>query len=353
MHLSDFDYSLPPSSIAQSPIFPRDHSKLLVLDKHTWNREDKHFYDLEDMLWENDVLVINKTSVIPARLFGEIDIFPKWKKEIKKVEIFLHKQIGAHTWECLWYPGKNLKIGRTLRFFDDTWEIVLQGMIEKVSDMGRYIRFDRSWVDFLDTIQKIGEIPLPPYITQKLENISDYQTVYATESGSAAAPTAWLHFTKELLEKLQQKWVIIEEVLLHVWVGTFKPVETENIKEHYMHSEYIELQDEVASRLNTYKKEGKHIIAVGTTSVRVLESFSDEKWVLHPGKKETDIFIYPGYTWRFVKNLITNFHLPKSTLLMLVSSLWWREHVLEAYKYAVENNYRFFSFGDAMMVRGE
>lgn len=351
MKLQDFNYILPENLIAQTPIEPRDHSKLLILDKISWNILDKNFYNILDELWENDVLVLNETRTINARLFWEIDIFPKWKKMIKKVEIFLHKQISLDTWECLWYPWKNLKVWRNIRFYDKNWEIIMNWYIEKVSEMWRFIKFNKSWLDFLENIEKNWEVPLPPYITKKLENIERYQTVYAKKHWSAATPTAWLHFTRDLLEKLEKKNVKIEKILLHVWVWTFKPVETEDISKHYMHSEYIEIKKEVSERLNTYKNAGKKIIAIGTTSVRTLESFADENWILLHWSKETSIFIYPWYNWKFVDSLITNFHLPMSTLLMLVSSFAWIQNTKNAYNHAIKNEYRFFSFWDAMWVR--
>lgn len=351
MKLKDFDYLLPEELIAQTPIEPRDHSKLLILNKLSWEIQDKHFYDILENLSENDVLVLNETRTINARLFWEVDIFPKWKKEVKAVEILLHKQISLDTWECLWYPGKNLKIGRTIRFYDEEKNLILNGFIEKISDMWRFIKFDASGFDFLKIIEKIGEIPLPHYITHSLENTERYQTIYGKTHGSAATPTAWLHFTNELLTNLEKKWVHIEKILLHVWVWTFKPVEVEDITEHYMHSEYIEIKQDVAQRLNQYKKSWKKIIAVGTTSIRTLESFTDENWILWYGWKETSIFIYPGYKWRFIDSLITNFHLPMSTLLMLVSSLAGAENIKNAYQHAIENKYRFFSFWDAMRIK--
>ncbi len=351
MQLKDFNYELPEELIAQSPIEPRDHSKLLILDKNTKKLEDKYFYNILDELWENDVLVLNETRTINARLYGEIDIFPKWKKQVKKVEILLHKQISLDTWECLWYPGKNLKVGRTIRFYYENGKIILNWFIEEISQMWRYIKFDKSGFEFLQTIENIWEIPLPHYITKKLKNIERYQTIYSKTHGSAASPTAWLHFTKELLENLEKSGVIIEKILLHVWVWTFKPVEAENILEHQMHSEYIEIKKEVSKRLNEYKKSGKRIIAVWTTSVRTLESFSDENWILWYGNKETSIFIYPGYNWKFVDSIITNFHLPMSTLIMLVSSFAWLENTKKAYSHAIKNKYRFFSFWDAMWIK--
>lgn len=351
MKLKDFDYQLPEDLIAQSPIEPRDHSRLLTLDKQSWKIQDKYFYNIWDELGKNDVLVVNETRSINARLYGEMDIFPKWRKELKKVEILLHKQISLDTWECLGYPGKNLKVGRTIRFYDENGDIILNGYIEKISEMGRYIKFDRSWFDFLQIIEKIWELPLPHYITKKLENLERYQTVYSKTHGSAASPTAWLHFTQALLGHLEKKWVIIEKILLHVGVGTFKPVEAENILDHQMHSEYIEIKQDVSQRLNEYKKSGKRIIAVGTTSVRTLESFTDENGNLWYGNKETTIFIYPGYKWKFVESIITNFHLPMSTLIMLVSSFAGGENTKKAYSHAIENKYRFFSFWDAMWIR--
>lgn len=351
MKLKDFDYNLPEELIAQTPLEKRDESKLLVMNKNSGEIKDEIFKNIYEYLWENDVLVLNKTSVINARLHWEIDIFPKWKKQIKNVEIFLHGQIDNQTWECLGYPWKNLKIWRIIRFFDENKNLIMTWEILKISEMWRYIKFSKSWFDFFQTIEYIWELPLPPYITQKLEDKSRYQTVFNQIPWSAAAPTAWLHFTKELLQKLEKKWVIIEKVLLHVWVWTFKPVEVENILDHYMHKEYIEIDEKTAERLNNYKKNWKNIIAVWTTSVRTLESFSDENWFLLHGNKDTSIFIYPWYKWKFVDSLITNFHLPQSTLLMLVSSLGWIENIQKAYLHGIENKYRFFSFWDAMWIK--
>lgn len=351
MKIQDFYYDLPENLIAQTPIEPRDNSKLLILEKDKWKLEEKKFFNLLDFLWKNDVLVINKTRVINARLYWELDIFSMWKKQIKKVEIFLHRQISNDTWECLWYPWKNLKIWRNIRFYNSSWDLVMNWLIEKISEMWRFIKFDKTWFEFFETIENLWEIPLPPYITKKLENTERYQTVYSSVKWSVAAPTAWLHFTKELIKKLKKSWVIIEEVLLHVWVWTFKPVEAENISDHQMHSEFIELQKDVADRLNKYKSEWKNIIAVWTTSVRVLESFSDVNWILKYWNMQTSIFIYPWYKWKFVDSLITNFHLPGSTLLMLVSALAWMENIKKAYDFAIKNNYRFFSFWDAMRIK--
>lgn len=373
MKLTDFDYHLPQNLIAQTPIEPRSNSRLLILEKNVWNIEEKQFFNIEDYLWENDVLVLNKTRVINARLNWTI------REKDTVCEIFLHKQISQDTWDCLVYPGKKLKIWAKIDFYDvnlnfwfSEWKLsesqskigwvfewaklnnlnpVLSAEIVDISDSGRIVKFNKSWIEFLDIVDKVGQIPLPPYIKECLENSSRYQTVFSEINWSVAAPTAGLHFTEELLEKLEKKWVKIEKVLLHVWLGTFKWVETENILEHKMHSEFAEIEEETAIRLNKYKKEWKRIIAVGTTSVRTLESFWNSDNTLSFGSKDTDIFIYPWYTWKFVDSIITNFHLPKSTLLMLISSFAWKEKVDEAYKYAVENEFRFFSFWDAMWIK--
>ncbi len=350
MKLTDFDYNLPQELIAQTPIEPRSDSRILILDKSSWNIEEKQFFNIEDYLWENDVLVLNKTRVINARL--------NWTIRDKDTicEIFLHKQTGSDTWDCLVYPGKKLKVWAKIDFLlplltKEGLGVVLSAEIVDTSDSGRIVKFNKSWLEFLDIVDKVGQIPLPPYIKEKLENSSRYQTVFSEINWSVAAPTAGLHFTEELLEKLEKKWVKIEKVLLHVWLGTFKWVETENILDHKMHSEFAEIEEETANRLNEYKAQWKRIIAVWTTSVRTLESFGNPDNTLSFGSKETDIFIYPGYTWKFVDSIITNFHLPKSTLLMLISSFAWKEKVDEAYKYAVDNKFRFFSFWDAMWIK--
>ena len=350
MKLTDFNYELPPELIAQTPIEPRDHSRLLNLNLSNWTITETKFFDILDKLWNNDVLVLNKTRVINARLNWTID-------EWKIVEIFLHKQISENTWDCLVYPWKKLKPWKEISFKlpplggkypQGNWEMT--ATIKEISDSWRIVQFNKGWIEFLEIVEKLWSIPLPPYIKEKLENNERYQTVFNEIEWSVAAPTAWLHFTKELLEKFEQKWVKIEKVLLHVWLGTFKWVETENILDHKMHHEYIELEKDVAERLNQYKKQWKRIIAVGTTSIRVLESFSNDNWILKYGSKDTNIFIYPWYTWKFVDWIITNFHLPKSTLVMLVSSFAWTDYIKKAYKYAVENKFRFFSFWDAMFI---
>jgi len=343
MKLTEFDYNLPKELIAQTPITPRDHSRLLKLNKNNWNISENKFYSILDEFNENDVIVLNKTKVINARLHWKINI---WKENEKQVEIFLHKQINNNTWDCLVYPWKKLKIWKIVKF-----DFGLTAIIKDISDKWRIVEFNIWWIEFLSIIENLWEIPLPPYIKEKLKNSNRYQTVFNEISGSVAAPTAWLHFTPELIKKLQEKWVKIEKVLLHVWLWTFSWVETENILDHKMHSEYIELEKEVAKRLNQYKSQNKNIIAVWTTSIRVLESFANKNWILEHWNKETDIFIYPGYNWKFVDWIITNFHLPKSTLLMLVSSFAWKENIDNAYKYAVNNKFRFFSFGDAMLIK--
>ena len=339
MLLSDFNYKLPEELIAQTPIEPRDHSKLLKLNWTTWEIKESKFYWILDELSENDVLVINKTRVINARLH--------WKNESGRiVEIFLHKQISDNSWDCLVFPGKKLKPGRKIVF-----EYWLEAISKEITEAWRIVEFNKWWLEFLEIIEKLWEIPMPPYIKEKLENTERYQTVWSEIEWSVAAPTASLHFTEELLDKIKNKWIKIEKVLLHVWLGTFMAVKDDNILNHKMHSEYIELKEDVANRLNEYKKAWKRIIAVWTTSIRVLESFSDEKWILKHGSKDTDIFIYPGYEWKFVDAIITNFHLPKSTLLMLVSSFVWKENIMMAYNYAIKNKFRFFSFWDAMFIK--
>lgn len=343
MKLSEFDYKLPPELIAQIPATPRDSARLLVMDKDNGHLEDKVFSDIADMLWENDVLVVNETKVIKARLKGNI----LWIE--KACEIFLHTQLTNTSWDCLVYPGKKLKPGTKITFMgtDLTWTIL------DISHSGRIVEFSHWGNDFFKKIELCWEMPLPPYIKQNSSDESRYQTVYndPEKSWSVAAPTAGLHFTAELLKKLEIKWVKIEKICLHVWLWTFLNVETDNIEDHAMHSEKIFIAEDVSHRLNTYKNEWRRIIAVGTTSVRTLESFTDQNGHLWHGSLDTEIFIYPGYNWKFVDSIITNFHLPKSTLIMLVSSFAWYEHTMHAYKYAVAHNYRFFSFWDAMWIR--
>ncbi|MCR5553819.1 MAG: tRNA preQ1(34) S-adenosylmethionine ribosyltransferase-isomerase QueA [bacterium] len=341
MKTSDFDYFLPEELIAQTPIEPRDHSRLLVYNRKTKEISHKHFYDLADILTDNDVLVINNTRVIPARVYGH-------KTETgAKVEVLLLKRIDLVTFECLLKPAKRFKIGSTIIFSDN-----LTGrIIDNASEIGgRIIHFEVKNGSFEEELDKLGEMPLPPYIHKKLEDKERYQTVYAKIKGSSAAPTAGLHFTPELIEKLKKKGVTFVSVTLNVGLGTFRPVTEETIENHHMHSEEIEVSKEAADILNNAKKAGKRIIAVGTTSVRTLESASDENGVLSPCRKETNIFIYPGVKFKFVDAIITNFHLPKSTLIMLVSAFSTREETLNIYNTAVKEKYRFFSFGDSMLI---
>lgn len=350
MLLSDFNYYLPEELIAQTPIEPRDHSRLLKLSSTTWEIKEDKFYSILDELSENDVLVLNKTRVINARLI--------WKNDYwRKVEIFLHKQVWEDSWDCLIFPWKKLKPWRKVMFYSplDKGELegvpILEAIVSEYTEAWRIMKFNKSWIDFLRTIEQLWSIPMPPYIKEKLENSERYQTVWSEIEWSVAAPTASLHFTDELLEKIKEKWVKIEKVLLHVWLGTFMAVKSDNILEHNMHSEYIELEEEVAKRLNKYKSEWKKIIAVWTTAIRVLETMSDKNWIIHSWNKDTDIFIYPWYKWKFVDSIITNFHLPKSTLLMLVSSFAWKENIEKAYNYAINKKFRFFSFWDAMFIK--
>lgn len=345
MKLSEFYYELPEKNIAQTPLEKRDESKLMILNREIKTREHKIFKDILWELWENDVLVINKTKVLNARL-----AWFNW--EINKIEIFLHTQIEDWIWECIVYPGKKLKSWTKVNFKNKNWDkIDLEAEIIEIFGVWRSVKFNKKWAEFMDIIEQFWQVPLPPYITEELENKERYQTTFNEIPWSVAAPTAWLHFTPELLENLENSWVKIEKVLLHIWAWTFRGVETDDIRDHTMHSEYIELQEDVAERLNNYKKNWKRIISVWTTSIRVLETFSDENWVLKAGQTKTNIFIYPWYKWKFVDSLITNFHLPKSTLLMLVSAFAWRDFVIESYEDAIKNDYRFFSFWDAMWIK--
>ena len=344
LELSDYDFYLPQELIAQKPIEPRDRSQLLTLDKRTWKKEMWRLCEDLLKLWKNDVIVINKTKVINARLRGELETG-------LKVEIFLHKQISDNKWNCLVYPWKKLKPWKKVYFNFHNNKRVLEGIIKEISESWRIVQFNKWWLEFLEIIEKLWEIPLPPYIKERLNDQNRYQTVFNEISWSVAAPTAWLHFTPKLIEKLEKKWVIFEKVLLHVWLWTFYWVETNDITKHNIHSEYIELEKDTSIKLNKYKSEWKRIIAVWTTSVRVLESFSDERWILSYGHKNTNIFIYPWYNWKFVDAIITNFHLPKSSLLMLVSSFAWFDNIKDAYEFAIKNKFRFYSFWDAMFIK--
>ena len=338
MKVSDFDFELPKESIAQHAIEPRDHSKLLVLNKSTGEYYDKHFYNIIDYLKKGDVLVINRTKVIPARLFGS-------KENGVNIECFLLKRIDLNKWEVLLKPAKRLKLGGEI-FFSDKLSAKL---LEIKEDGNRVLEFKYDGV-FEEILDELAEMPLPPYITQKLENKERYQTVYAKSGESVAAPTAGLHFTNELLKKIEDKGVTISEVYLTVGLGTFRPVQVEDTRDHIMHSEEYEVPEKTAMVINQARLEGRRVIAVGTTSLRTLESSIDETNNLIAQKSSTDIFIYGEYKFKVVDALITNFHLPKSTLIMLVSSFAGKDNIMKAYKHAVENNYRFFSFGDAMFL---
>ena len=338
---SDFYYDLPEELIAQTPIEPRDHSRLLVVNKETGKIEHKHFYDLVDYLTPNDVLVINNTRVIPARLYGK-------KKTGANIEVLIIKRPNLNTAEVLVRPGKKARKGTEI-FFNDNFSCVVTDEVEETG--GRIVEFKVPEGSTLEAeLDKAGTMPLPPYIHEKLENQERYQTVYNKHKGSSAAPTAGLHFTNELLEKIRAKGVEIIEVLLDVGLGTFRPVSEENILDHKMHSEHMIVTPETAQKLNKAKQAGKRIIAVGTTSVRTLESAVGENGVIEPCDKDTAIFIYPGVKLKFVDALITNFHLPESTLIMLVSAIMGREQTLDVYNTAVKEKYRFFSFGDSMFI---
>lgn len=339
MNKSDFHYDLPKEQIAQKPIEPRDSSRLLVYDRNSDVLEHKHFYDLADILGENDMLVINNTRVLPAKVTGVKD------GTGAKISFLLHKRIAYDTWETLCRPAKRVGVGTRLTFAPDlVGEIVAEG-----EEGARTVKFEFDGV-FENILHRIGEMPLPHYIHGELKDKERYQTVYSKTDGSSAAPTAGLHFTDELIKKLKNKGVQFTEVLLHVGLGTFLPVKTDDILEHKMHSEYYNVTDAAAERINSARAAGKRIIAVGTTSVRVLESVSDSNGIVHAGSGETSIFIYPPYKFKATDALITNFHLPESTLIMLVSAFVGREKTLELYKKAVNEKYRFFSFGDSMII---
>lgn len=339
MNKSDFYYNLPEELIAQTPVEPRDHSRMLVYDRETGEIEHKHFYDIIDYLKAGDVLVINDTKVLPARIYGVKE------GTGAKIEFLLHKRIRLDEWELLVKPAKKATVGAVIRFSDELTATVTGYIGEGL----RTVRFSYDGV-FEDILSRVGEMPLPHYIHERLSDGTRYQTVYARESGSSAAPTAGLHFTPELLQKIKDKGVEVVKVLLHVGLGTFRPVKAENILDHKMHSEYYCVTPEAAAAVNKAKAEGRRVIAVGTTSVRTLESaWHDGK--LNAESGETSIFIYPPYKFKAVDALITNFHLPESTLIMLVSAFMGRENALKMYECAVENKYRFFSFGDATFLK--
>lgn len=340
MKVSDFSYELPEELIAQDPLTDRAASRLMVLDRQSGEVIHRSFSDIREYLRPGDCLVINNTKVIPARLLGV-------KKDTGgAVEVLLLKRLSDDTWETLVKPGKKMRLGAEVSF----GEGILIGRVEEILEDGnRLIRFTYEGI-FEEILDRLGEMPLPPYITHKLQDRNRYQTVYAKYEGSAAAPTAGLHFTEELLEEIRQMGVEVAEVTLHVGLGTFRPVKTEEVLDHKMHTEACEITEEAAALINARKAAGGRIFAVGTTSVRTLESLSDDSGIVHAGRKDTNIFIYPGYRFKVIDALITNFHLPESTLIMLVSAFAGREHVLAAYQTAVKERYRFFSFGDAMLI---
>ncbi len=338
MKTSDFYYDLPQELIAQTPAEPRDSARLLVYDRATKQISHRHFYDITDYLKKGDVLVVNNTKVLPARIYG------KKEKTGGKIEFLLLKRLDLTRWEVILKPGRSAKPGTVFEFSPQ-----LKARVESVEEDGSRI------VDFLydgvfeDILSKIGEMPLPPYIKEKLQDKTRYNTVYSKVDGSAAAPTAGLHFTRELLQKVKDMGVEVVEVLLHVGLGTFRPVKVEDVTQHHMHSEYYSVSQEAADAINKAKQEGRRIVCVGTTSVRTLESAADENGHVKAGSGNTEIFIYPPYKFKVVDCLITNFHLPESTLIMLVSALCSREEVLHVYETAVKEKYRFFSFGDACL----
>lgn len=340
MDVKDFDYDLPEELIAQDPLEDRSSSRLMVLDKKTGDIEHKIFRDVVDYLQPGDCLVLNNTKVIPARLFGV-----KEGTEAK-IEILLLKRKENDIWETLVKPGKKCKVGTVISFGDG----ILTGEVVDIVDEGnRLIQFRYEGI-FEEILDQLGEMPLPPYITHKLQDKNRYQTVYAKHEGSAAAPTAGLHFTKELLQQVQDAGVKIAHVTLHVGLGTFRPVKVEDVTQHHMHSEFYVVEEDQAKLINDTKAAGGRVIAVGTTSCRTLESATGEDGILKAGSGWTEIFIYPGYRFKMIDGLITNFHLPESTLVMLVSALAGKEHIMAAYEEAVREKYRFFSFGDAMMI---
>lgn len=342
---SDFDYFLPEEQIAQHPAEPRDSSRLLCVDRQSGRLEHKHFYDIIDHLREGDTLVVNDSKVIPARLYGHAE-----DREEAMVELLLLRQRGDDLWETLVKPGKRARIGMKMVFGNGILVATVEDIVEEGNRLVR-LEYDKNcFANVYDMLSEVGVMPLPPYITAKLEDKSRYQTVYAKREGSAAAPTAGLHFTPELLERIKAKGVAVVPVMLHVGLGTFRPVKEENIGEHIMHTEYISVSEESARIINSRRAAGGRTVCVGTTSCRTLESVSDDNGIVHPVSGDTGIFIYPGYRFKATDALITNFHLPKSTLLMLVSAFYDRERMLEVYKTAVEEKYRFFSFGDAMFI---
>ena len=346
LQTSDFYYDLPEERIAQHPMEKRDHSRLMVLDRESGGIEHKHFYDIIDYLRDGDTLVINDSKVIPARIYGHVE-----GREEASIELLLLRQRDLDTWECLVKPGKRARVGMRTVYGDGA----LIGEVVEITEEGnRIIKFDydrEKYENIYNVLHLIGMMPLPPYITERLTDNSRYQTVYANREGSAAAPTAGLHFTPELLDRIREKGVEIVPVELCVGLGTFRPVKVDKLEEHVMHTEYFSVSERSAEIINRRRAAGGRVICVGTTSTRTLESVTDEQGIVHAMSGDTGIFIYPGYKFQAVDALITNFHLPESTLIMLVSAFYDREHILEAYRTAVEEEYRFFSFGDAMFIQ--
>ncbi len=339
MKKSDFYFELPEELIAQTPIEQRDHSRLLHLDKNSGETEDLHFYELTKFFKPGDCLVLNNSRVLPARLLGT-------RSTGGSVELVLLRDLGEGRWECLSRPGRKTKPGTELEFGEGQ----LKATVESVAEGGnRIVKFHYDGI-FMEVLEKLGKMPLPPYIKAELQDSERYQTVYSKELGSAAAPTAGLHFTKELLSKIEEMGVKVCYVTLHVGLGTFRPVKEDEIEDHEMHSEFCIVPEETAEIITETKKNGGRVIAVGTTSCRTLESFAEEDGTMKPKSGWTNIFIYPGYKFKCIDALVTNFHLPESTLIMLVSAFAGRDNVLNAYKHAVEERYRFFSFGDAMII---
>ncbi|MBQ7336067.1 MAG: tRNA preQ1(34) S-adenosylmethionine ribosyltransferase-isomerase QueA [Clostridia bacterium] len=346
MRTSDFYYDLPEDRIAQHPLEPRDSSRMMVLDRITGGVEHKRFYDVINYLQPNDVLVINDSKVIPARLYGHVE-----GREDALIELLLLRQRDLDTWETLVKPGKRARVGMKLVFGDGILHAEVTDIVEEGNRIIRFSYDRERYTNLYEILHQIGLMPLPPYITERLQDKDRYQTVYAREEGSAAAPTAGLHFTPELLERIRAKGVAIVPVMLHVGLGTFRPVKEDKITDHVMHTEFFSVPEESARIINERKAAGGRLICVGTTSCRTIESVADENGHIPAMQGDTGIFIYPGYRFKAVDALITNFHLPESTLLMLVSAFYEKDKIMQAYRIAVEEKYRFFSFGDAMFIQ--
>lgn len=339
MKKSDFYFDLPQELIAQTPLEQRDASRLLRLNKSSGEVEHRHFYELPELLREGDCLVLNDSRVLPARLYGH-------RPTGGSVEVVLLRDLGEGNWECLTRPGRKTPPGTHISFGEGE---LTADVVSAIEDGNKILHFNYEGI-FLEVLERLGRMPLPPYIKEELKDSERYQTVYSREVGSAAAPTAGLHFTQELLKKIEDKGVKLAYITLHVGLGTFRPVKEDEIEDHPMHSEFCVVTDEVANTVNTCRANGGRIVSVGTTSCRTLETMGDENGILHAGSRWTDIFIYPGYRFKMVDALVTNFHLPESTLVMLVSALAGRENILHAYDIAIQERYRFFSFGDAMFI---